>query len=112
MSKKITNYFTCSPASKKLKLTNSSCTSENSGTSTVLVDGKSETEKVNIEPTCEGTMNERVYEAKSDDLPDCWTLDQKSAFCEKNEWLIVSNKKLGCKICKEVGRLGVERNKI
>ena len=111
MSKKITNYFTCSPASKKLTLTNSSCTSENLETPTVLVDGKSETEKVNIEPTCEGTMNERVYDAKSDDLPDCWTLDQKSAFCEKNEWLIVSNKKLGCKICKEVGSLGVERYK-
>ena len=63
----------------------------------MLVDGKSETEEVNIEPTCEGTMNERVYEARSDYLPVCWTLDQKSAFCEKNEWLIVSNKKLGSK---------------
>ena len=40
------------------------------------------------------------------DAPDCWTRDQVDYFFKTNEWLIVKDKKLGCRICKEVKYLG------
>lgn len=42
------------------------------------------------------------------DLPSCWTLEQKTEFCSKNEWLCVRRKKLGCTVCRKVGTLGTE----
>ena len=34
-------------------------------------------------------------------------LDQVEYFCKTNEWLVVKDKKLGCRICKEVKYLGI-----
>lgn len=49
-------------------------------------------------------------EADSDnDWPECWALLQKNDFCERNEWLYVKNKMLGCKVCRDVGSLAVDK---
>lgn len=59
----------------------------------------------------ESDQTSSIDEVKEGDKqwPDCWTLEQKSDFCKKYDWLIVHNKKLGCKVCREVGSLGVEK---
>lgn len=52
-------------------------------------------------------------EADSDyDWPECWTLLQKKDFCERNDWLYVKNKMLGCKVCRDVGSLAIEKQKV
>uniref|UniRef100_A0A8C5WBW7 Uncharacterized protein n=1 Tax=Leptobrachium leishanense TaxID=445787 RepID=A0A8C5WBW7_9ANUR len=54
--------------------------------------------------------NPRGQEGNSEgDWPDCWTLLQKNNFCLRNRWLFVENKKLGCKACRDVGRLSAKK---
>ena len=56
------------------------------------------------EQTCVGDVD-----IDSDnDQPSCWTLEQKLDFCGRYEWLCVRRKKLGCTVCRKVGKLGIE----
>lgn len=41
------------------------------------------------------------------DAPDCWTTDQVQYFCKTNAWLLLKDKKLGCRICRDVKSLGI-----
>ena len=79
---------------------------------TELVDN-SGTENLKSETTCAEIVSDPMCDEIDliIEFPDYWALDQINAFCEKSEWLIVENKKLGCRICKEVGKLGSDRSK-
>ncbi|KII65997.1 hypothetical protein RF11_15812 [Thelohanellus kitauei] len=44
----------------------------------------------------------------NNDWPSCWTVEQKTEFCYKNEWQWFQDKKLGCTVCRNVGSLSVE----
>ncbi|XP_028592483.2 peroxisome biogenesis factor 2 isoform X1 [Podarcis muralis] len=60
--------------------------------------------KTNTEDTCGQEDG-----GSGKDWPECWTLLQKNDFCQRNEWLFVNNKRLGCKVCRDVGGLPVEK---
>ena len=45
------------------------------------------------------------------EYPDCWTKKQFEYFQDQYPWLIIKNKKLGCKICLDIGCLGPESEK-
>ena len=59
-----------------------------------------------IEITTSGVPSADDY--TNDEWPSCWTLEQKTDFCSKNEWLCFREKKLGCTTCRKVGTHGVE----
>ena len=81
--KKITSFFaTEASVTKKAKLS-------------------SEEIKTTASETC-------VDECSDNDWPSCWTAEQKTDFCSKNEWLWFKEKKLGCTVCRNLGSLGVE----
>ncbi|KAJ9574425.1 hypothetical protein L9F63_025929 [Diploptera punctata] len=41
--------------------------------------------------------------------PECWTRLQKNDFFQRNDWLYVKNKMLGCNLCCDVGNLAVNK---
>ena len=85
--KKITSFFSAgSPVKKKIR------------------SSTEETEEMEITTSDVPSADDYT----NDDWPSCWTLEQKTDFCAKNEWLCFQEKKLGCTTCRKVGTLGVE----
>lgn len=93
---KITNFFS---KPKKQKLDDQGEKTQSNSLEPLLVLPSTSDQTSSIDEVKEGDKQ----------WPDCWTLEQKSDFCKKYDWLIVHNKKLGCKVCREVGSLGVEK---
>uniref|UniRef100_A0A6P7FNA9 Uncharacterized protein LOC114329547 n=1 Tax=Diabrotica virgifera virgifera TaxID=50390 RepID=A0A6P7FNA9_DIAVI len=98
---KITNYFN-QPKKRKLDEQSQKCL-----TSPVILDQTaslvSSSSSVNLSSSVDGGKEGDKH------WPDCWTFEQKSEHCRKNDWLIVQNKQLGCDVCRKVGSLGVEK---
>lgn len=65
-------------------------------------------QEVNKSDTEENTCCQDKGNSEND-WPECWTLLQKNDFCQRNQWLYVKNKMLGCKACRDVGCLSVEK---
>uniref|UniRef100_A0A8C8RJZ3 HAT C-terminal dimerisation domain-containing protein n=1 Tax=Pelusios castaneus TaxID=367368 RepID=A0A8C8RJZ3_9SAUR len=71
----------------------------------VTKEAKTSSEEIKTSTTASETF---VDECSDNDWPSCWTVEQKTDFCSKNEWLWFKEKKLGCTVCRNVGSLGVE----
>lgn len=95
---KINNYFN---KPKKLKL------DEETETCTTVAMEKDHSQPSSSSVTS-SSFNEDIGQGNKQ-WPDCWSLEQKNEFCKKYSWLIVQNKKLGCKVCSNVGYLGSEK---
>ena len=103
MYKKLTDFFLPSGDTKRLKRT-IDCEDN-------LTQLSTSTEKVTSSDSDEHHSKEQgqKVECNNNALPDCWTNFQKTEFCEKYDWLLIKNGKLGCSTCKEVGILSVKK---
>ena len=100
-------FFSSDSSAKMIKLTNSeSRTSDSAKLVSIAVDASESGERKHVVVAAASNV-----EDEEEALPDCWNPSQKEDFCKKNEWLVLKNKKIGCKICKQVVSLGVERCK-
>lgn len=110
MSRKITNYFTSSQPAKKCKVNDNSVKTEDA--TTVLCDTASAVDHVKSGHMALSSVDHMESEhvtPSSEDLPECWDFNKKNEFCNRYDWLVVKNKKLGCRACKAVGALGPDR---
>lgn len=96
--KKITSYFKTNQVSKKRKGDDTSVSHYKEIVS-IPCDKITRNESSELIATCSNIGT---------DIPDCWDLEKKQDFCNKYDWLVVNNKKLGCKTCKKVSGLGPE----
>lgn len=117
--KKITSFF--ASGNKKLRICEPEPEQETQSSQTVLQSASCVSSPIEFD----SVSSDEVLPSTSDTLdgpsctdpdylespawPSCWTLEQKNSFCEKNDWLDFHDQKLGCKVCKKVGSLGVER---
>lgn len=125
MSKKLTDFFSLSGGSKRLK---HSISCDDTSDDKVVNDDDGQMKSLSSQPsssTASETMaSEKVttldcnveYPKEKDTpvecdnvLPDCWTNSQKNEFCQKYDWLFVKNGTLGCSACKKVGVLSVQK---
>jgi hypothetical protein len=56
-------------------------------------------------------LNDINCEDADFDLPVCWNKTQANNFQSANDWLIIKNKSLGCRVCKEIKTLGAYADK-
>lgn len=104
--KKITNYFASTQAVKKQKVNEVDA-------SVVCVSNNEETASLSCDNNVGNGNSEliaprNINNSGTEHIPECWDLEKKLDFCNKYDWLVVENKKLGCRTCKEVGDLGTE----
>lgn len=110
MNKKLTDFFLPSGDTKRLKRT-IDCEDNLTQPSSTTLQLSTSTEKVTSSDSDEHHSKEQGQKVECNDnaLPDCWTNFQKTEFCEKYDWLLIKNGKLGCSTCKEVGILSVKK---
>lgn len=110
MNKKLSDYFLPLGDAKRLKRT-IDCEDNLTQPSSTTLQPSTSTEKVTISDSDEHHTKEQGQKVECNDnaLPDCWTNVQKTEFCEKYDWLLIKNGKLGCSTCKEVGILSVKQ---
>jgi hypothetical protein len=60
--------------------------------------------------TSEAESSNSISAVNQSVWPSCWTVEQKSAFRDKNDWLFFHDGKLGCSVCKNCGYLSVEKS--
>ncbi|KAJ8287604.1 hypothetical protein COCON_G00002630 [Conger conger] len=74
----------------------------------VLNEGRELLQQGKVAPTAANTdvINNNVSQ---DERPDCWSKEQMLYFCAQNDWLIVKDKKLGCKVCSKVTSLAAHK---
>jgi hypothetical protein len=60
--------------------------------------------------TSEAESSNSISAVNQSVWPSCWTVEQKSEFRDKNDWLFFHDGKLGCSVCKNVRYLRVEKN--
>jgi hypothetical protein len=107
MSRKITKYFTSSQPAKKCKVNDNSVKTEDA--TMVLCDAASAVDHMESGHMALSSVDHVESEhttPSSEDLTECWDFNKKNEFCNRYNWLVVKNKKLGCRACKAVGALG------
>lgn len=58
---------------------------------------------------CPSCTDPDYLESPETAWPSCWTLEPKNSFCEKYDWLDFCDQKLGCRVCRKVSILGIEK---